>query len=248
MLRAVAVAWLLLVSHAAWSESGEVAVPTGDGPFPGVVVLSSCVGGDASVEWAVWLFEKEHAVLTSGSAGACGAPGRDAEPDGGAVHRARRRLAAHPRVDAERIAVLGVADGALRALRAAHGGGFRAVVAVHPQLPDDRLPSDVPVLMLSGRDASLAASNRVIQAAAAAQRDGQHVELRTLPAANYGVEAGRPLSDLRIRDVRRSDQPEATVQARRQVRRFLAQHLTPGAQVAAATEEAARAGSEPGSE
>ena len=221
----VALAGLALVAQTARGERSEIFVPDGDGPFPGVVVLGSYIGGDAARDWATWLAERGHAALLVGDRDPAGERGQDAEPDGGAVQRARRQLGADPRVDDDRIAVLGLAEGGLRALHAAQGNGFRAAIAVDPALGDGPLRSRVPVLLLSGRDGSRGRPDRVRRVAVAARRDGQPVAYRSYPGVSHGFDAGRHVSGVHIRGRWTGYQAYATARARRDVGRFLERHL-----------------------
>ncbi|MBL8831558.1 MAG: dienelactone hydrolase family protein [Rhodospirillales bacterium] len=125
----------------------EIRLPQGDGPFPAVVVLHNCAGLDGSgrdvpLGWADFLVANGYAVALTDSfrprnrfGGVCTAPGPQwVRPmiRGEDAHKGRRALQANPKVDRNRIAVMGGSNGGVATLAAVNrqwieqGGWLRA--------------------------------------------------------------------------------------------------------------------------
>jgi dienelactone hydrolase len=131
--------------------SGDLEIPPGSGPFPGVVLMHGCAGvGAAERGWATALRAAGYATFVVDSFGGRGL--REACVDAGALlpmqripdaYGALRILSTHPAIDARRIALMGFSHGGivttLSATAWAHDTfvapaqpGFRAFVAFYP--------------------------------------------------------------------------------------------------------------------
>jgi dienelactone hydrolase len=109
------------LSSATVTLTGELIVPEGAGPFPAVVLVHGCEG-NRHVEgaWGPFLRGAGYATFNVDSLGArgleevCTQPGALAPVQRVAdVYGALRYLAAHPKVDAERVALMGFSHGGI---------------------------------------------------------------------------------------------------------------------------------------
>ena len=140
-----------LVAGPPLAISGELELPAGSGPFPGVVLMHGCAGvGAAERGWDAALRAAGYATFVVDSFGGRGL--REACVDAGALlpmqripdaYGALRILSTHPAIDARRIALMGFSNGGsvttLSATAWAHDTfvpagqpGFRAFVAFYP--------------------------------------------------------------------------------------------------------------------
>jgi len=146
--------------------TAELYRPSGDDPFPAVILLHPCSGrlppaieqADAARYTALG-----YAVLALDSFTARGIPGSGCTGGGASVdgvmdvYGALMHVARLPFIDPDRIAVVGYADGANAALSAVEFDGperlfdrqFAAAVAYYPYCPE-KLAVSVPTLILSG--------------------------------------------------------------------------------------------------
>ncbi|MFZ0600883.1 MAG: dienelactone hydrolase family protein [Roseiarcus sp.] len=141
---------------------GYLSEPKGKGPFPGVVLLHTCLGlpderasiGERIAAWGyVALFVDDFA--TRGLKETCAVDFKPALPD---AYGALAYLASQPFVDPARIAAVGFSQGGDTALKIAAGAGaagqeaaFRAAAAFYApcaNLADGAL--DIPTLILVG--------------------------------------------------------------------------------------------------
>lgn len=107
--------------------SGELQFPSGNGPFPAVILAHGCGGrGNADAGWAIALREWGYATLVVDSFRGRGlrqvcSSQRDLTPTQRLpdVYGALRILATHPRIDARRVALMGFSHGADVAQRVA---------------------------------------------------------------------------------------------------------------------------------
>jgi dienelactone hydrolase len=131
--------------------SGELAFPAGQGPFPVIVLAHGCAGiGHADKAWVPLLREWGYATFVvdsfrpRGFVSICEDLRRlrplQRLPD---IYGALSVLATHPKIDANRIVLMGASHGGLLTLDAATqwakdtfaspgGGGFRAFIAMYP--------------------------------------------------------------------------------------------------------------------
>ncbi len=140
-----------LVAGPPLTISGELEIPRGSGPFPGVVLMHGCAGvGAAERGWEPALRAAGYATFVVDSFGGRGL--REACVDAGALlpmqripdaYGALRILSTHPAIDAQRIALMGFSHGGivttLSATAWAHDTfvvpgqpGFRAFIAFYP--------------------------------------------------------------------------------------------------------------------
>lgn len=123
--------------------------PAGDGPFPAVVLLSTCAGVSGHLyDWADRLQAAGYVALVVDSFGPrgvvnnCDYWGVSLDDVAGDALAARHYLRTLPFVDGGRIGAMGFSYGAMAGLRLASGGymeratppgdGFQAIVAVYP--------------------------------------------------------------------------------------------------------------------
>ena len=136
---------------------GYLTKPKGEGPFPAVVLLHSCLGLPSNREalgatFAGWgyvaLFVDDFA--TRGLKETCSREFGEAVPD---ALGALAYLATRPFVDASRVAAVGYSQGGDTALRLASGrNGFRAAVAVYPPCANQANAAlQIPTLILIGK-------------------------------------------------------------------------------------------------
>ena len=131
--------------------SGELVFPSGQGPFPGVVLAHGCAGtGHSDKAWAPLLRKWGYATFIvdsfrpRGFASICEDLQRlrplQRLPD---VYGALSVLSTHPKIDAHRIALMGASHGGLLTVDAAtqwakdtfvsrNGAGFSAFIAMYP--------------------------------------------------------------------------------------------------------------------
>jgi dienelactone hydrolase len=139
--------------------------PTGEGPFPAIVIMHQCSGlKEAVVSWAHRAVARHYAVLLVDSLGPRGVLGVCYGPEAGVnlfrgardALQAAEHLRRQPFVDADRVALVGFSWGAMvglladsahyvKALRA--GPGFAAVASFYPGCsrifpPNGRPPLD----------------------------------------------------------------------------------------------------------
>ncbi len=140
-----------LVAGPPLTISGEIGIPPGSGPFPGVVLMHGCAGvGAAERGWETALRAAGYATFVVDSFDGRGL--REACVDAGALlpmqripdaYGALRILSTHPAIDAQRIALMGFSHGGivttLSATAWAHDAfvvpgqpGFRAFIAFYP--------------------------------------------------------------------------------------------------------------------
>jgi dienelactone hydrolase len=145
---------------------GELYRPSGNGPFPAVVMLHGCNGRlPRAIEDAegARFTALGYALLTVDSFGPRGVKQRCLEGEGPPVDRvmdaygALLYLASQPFIDPDRIAVLGYSQGAIVALSVVERGGietlfdrrFRAAIAYYPYC-GNALAVSAPTLILIG--------------------------------------------------------------------------------------------------
>jgi len=106
--------------------SGDLRLPEGPGPFPAVILAHGCAGfGYGDRTWLPLLRDWGYATLTVESFASRGITGvcttgslipLQSVPD---VYGALRRLATHPKIDAQRIVLMGFSHGGIVTLNAA---------------------------------------------------------------------------------------------------------------------------------
>jgi dienelactone hydrolase len=161
--------------------------PSGEGPFPAVVMLSGCYGGFGPEEthqstWADRLAGWGYVALRLDSFGPRGYPNGICDLQFQSVwdkysytrardaYAARSYLSSLSFVDAENIAVIGWSHGGWsiirvidKTLRPKSEKPFNAVVAFYPYCPSPSNP-DTPILVLSGEKDDLTASAKAMKA------------------------------------------------------------------------------------
>ena len=217
--------------------TGILSLPPGGARVPAVVLMHGCAGITAwNRQWTRRLLAWGYAVLDvdgfgpRARANVCGAvfsiaPATRALDAFGA----KEFLSTHPKVDANRIAVLGMSHGGwagLIAARASTARGldaapFRAVVTLYPWCDGDDPVASATLILLGERDDWTPASRCVEQVARL--DDNSEVTLKVYPGAHHGFDF-EGLDVVQAGHVIRHDRA-ATADAVDSTRRFLAAHL-----------------------
>lgn len=201
-----------------------VRVPEGSGPYPGVVLLHNCAGLDGvggsqiTWAWADFLVANGYAVALPDSfiprnriGGVCTSPGPQWVRQmirGADAHKGREALQANPKVDRNRIGVMGGSNGGVATLAAVNarwitdnqwvaGGapGFRAAIAFYPECgieygawsgSSGSYASAAPLLILIGQldDWTPVAPCEKMVAAAG----GEPISMKVYPGAHHGFD------------------------------------------------------------
>ena len=183
---------------------GTLRLPEGDGRMPAVVLTHSAGGisQDRDLVWAERLRAAGMAAFVVDSFGPRGVTGFDHQPSVFAsvadVFAALRLLRTHPRVDPDRVAVMGFSRGGGAALAAAlgpggdrgtgGGPGFAAHVALYPGCAAQYRAagvSGVPILLLLAAADDQAAPGPCRDYAAWFRARGARVEVEEYPGALY---------------------------------------------------------------
>lgn len=232
--------------------SGDLRLPSGAGPHPGVILLHGCAGPNPTVaSWAHWLRAEGYATLELDSFG--GRNLRTVCSDGraltmtnraGDVQAAAAELKKVSAVDPDRIAVVGFSHGGGTAIIASAASAgrpearIRAFVALWPGCGSGMPIGPAPVLMLLGGKDDWAPAEACQALGEAARAAGKPVAVVIYPDAGHGF-ASAHLKDVRGPTPGRLFVPGArggrggTVEynasahadAERRVRAFLAEHL-----------------------
>lgn len=230
--------------------SGTLALPAGPGPVPAVVLMHGCGGIGASVRgWERELRAWGHATFVvdsfrgRGLREVCVGGGLASEDRTDDAYPALAVLAAHPRIDAKRIVLMGFSHGGRTALVAAAPSvarsyaregapGFRAFVAFYPRcrgmFPGASVAAPLRIHIGALDDWTPAPPCEEL-AALLARRDAD-VRMTVYPDAHHGFDAVggvlyRYLPDVRSPRGRGASvgySPEATRAARANVRTELA--------------------------
>jgi dienelactone hydrolase len=230
--------------------TGKLTKPQGEGPFPAVVLLHSCAGVSKFMDsWADKLASLGYVALVLDSFGPRG------EPIGICANTmfipptvrsqdafdAKVYLGGLPIVDRNQIAVMGFSHGGITTLCAVSDSNyaavamiakatpsrkledpFRAAIAFYPYCFDKLEDSNTPLLILSGVlddwcPAALCQKNMP------SGKTAQEITLKVYPGAYHGFDLEG--LDITVAGHRIRYNPEATADAIKQVKEFLAKHL-----------------------
>lgn len=223
---------------------GVLGRPSGDGPWPGVVVVHEAFGVTDVMRRQVEriaaagylalmpdLFTEGGARCVMGVFRALRAGRGRAFED---LDRARRVLAEHPE-STGRVGVLGFCMGGGFALVAAAGRGFEASSVNYGMLPrgelDDALAGACPIVAsYGGRDRSLRGAAGRIESSLA--RLGVPHDVKEYPAAGHSFLNDAPTGSAATRLLTRrilgaGPEPESAADAWRRIEGFFAEHLGP---------------------
>ena len=197
--------------------SGLLAVPAGRGPFPAVMLLHGCSGlPSGTIEgWGPVLRGWGHATFVVDSFGGRGLSSvcRDALRLLGTeriadAYGALRLLVTHPRIDADRIALMGFSHGGIATLGSAtewaratygtpaagasRGARFRAFLPFYPycnaEVPDMVFGPATPVRIHIGERDDWTPARTCVALAAAARAAGGDVETTVYPDARHSFD------------------------------------------------------------
>lgn len=212
---------------------GYVSMPTGAGPFPGVVLLHGGTGVERNHhEWATFLASSGYVALVVDSQRRTGVPGPDTMMRDGLG--GRDYLRSLPQVAGDRVAVMGFSRGGAAALDSVSpsrgefstGTGFRAAVVLYPLCSHLRLDTAVPVLLLLGRNDTVTRPDECVETGLQLQRGGRSpIRWVIYPNAHHAFDNADAIGIVRYLHGTVAFDPEATAQARREVEAFLRQHL-----------------------
>ena len=220
---------------------GYLTKPKGDGPFPAVVLLHSCLGLPATRRaiadlFAGWgyaaLFVDE--FTTRGIKETCAADFKDGPSD---AFGALRYLSKLPTVDAKRIAVVGYSQGADTVLQLAsrrfastflvpRGADFRAAAAFYPPCANQAdVKLEIPTLILVGQSDDVTPAADCERLAKSQPGPGPDFKLVVYPGAHHlfddpGLAGGRRVLGMWLQ----YDAPAAE-QSKSEIRDFLAAKL-----------------------
>jgi dienelactone hydrolase len=223
-----------------------VYLPTGTGPFPGVVALHDCDGISLyKIEWAQWLRTQGYLVIMPDSLAprhlddTCGLNrlkfSSHALDGFGALAYLRTRSDVIP----DRIAVMGWSHGGAAALLSAsrlfvsgHNflhRGYRAAIALYPDcavFQDGGIT--IPLLLLVGSADNWQPPTRCVQRSAELQANGAPVQLKVYPGATHGFDVPkdeRTFNVSGIGTVTLRYDAQAAADAHTQVQQFLRARL-----------------------
>jgi dienelactone hydrolase len=187
---------------------GILRLPEGTGPFPAVVVTHGCSGiTGAETHRAESLVQLGIATFVVNSFAGRGIPRVCSGPHTISaasvltdVYRARDLLAAHPRIDPARIALIGISFGGRTALWASHPrfqqrygsgpSGFAAYLAFYPtschiRLVDDDRVGDAPIRIFHGAADEITTVGRCREHVARLRDTGKDVALFEYAGARH---------------------------------------------------------------
>ena len=214
--------------------------PQGDGPFPGVVLLHTCLGPLPQHEepWVERLTSWGYVTFRVDSFGPRGesscctkilvvAPWTRAQD----AHDVKSYLAGLPFVDSNKIAIMGLGHGGWAALHAVNkgtsiegrGNPFRAAVTLYPYCHVPKFAPDAPVLILIGELAQW----WTVEQCSSMIKEGEiahDVILKSYPGAYKGFDF-EGASEMRHESEPFQYDPEAATDAIAQVKDFLAKYL-----------------------
>ena len=191
--------------------------PSGDGPFPAVVILHDCSGlgprsSGAPARWAQELLKHGYVVIFADSFGTRGFRDgvcRDASPgrtDVGPLRRAHDAYAALaylrtlPYVDGRRVGVMGGSHGGSTTLAAMAraDSGFTAAVALYPACAPwlrnlGGYKPDAPLLILIGEKDDWTPAEPCRRLAESAQKAGHPLAIKIYPGAHHSFDSSNPV-------------------------------------------------------
>ena len=222
--------------------SGRLLKPSGDGPFPAVVLLHGCGGVQPSRDhrWAKRLVSWGYVTLQVDSFGprdigsVCTLYGRDVSDmlarrmvD---AYDARQFLSGLPYVDPKRIAVMGWSNGGsttLNVLQAKERTPFRAAVAMYPSCRESLAGLNAPLLILIGDRDDWTPAERCT-AMMPPEKPALEVDLQIFPGAYHAYDSiGKPrqVSGSRGSSHHLKHNPAAENASIDLVKEFLGKHL-----------------------
>jgi dienelactone hydrolase len=220
--------------------SGTLNKPSGDGPFPAIVLLHGCGGIQPKRDhrWAERLSGWGYVTLQvdsfrpRGISNVCTYSGNDSvdmvEKRVNDAYDAKRYLAGLPFVDRERIAVMGWSHGGMTTLQALYkerAVPFRAAIAFYPSCRRILRGLNAPLLILIGEADDWTPADRCVSMMP--KEEGSSVALKVYPGAFHGFDTVGANSRVRgARGMHRIQyNPEAEADSIFQVKGFFEKHL-----------------------
>lgn len=215
--------------------AGKLYRPSGNGPFPGMVLLPACGGLGGYVFGQAERLKAEGYVAFGvdtlsprGVTDLC-LKGRHTVDDvAGDAFQALAYLRSLPFVDRDRIGVMGWSHGAMAALTAIstqpRSNAFQVAVAFYPDCAYFSQNTAIPVLLLLGARDDWTPPEECVKTAIRLQQQGQAVIYKVYPGAHHGFDQFRSQT-VTYRGYTLGYDPVATADARENIRAFLAQYL-----------------------
>jgi dienelactone hydrolase len=228
--------------------TADLYTPSGPGPYPAVMLFHGCGGATPNIAaWAQWLQAGGYAALAvhsfpgRGLRNLCGdSSALRPAVRAGDVFAAAAKLRSMESIDRNRLAVIGFSHGGTTALSAwrttGHHPGIplRAIIAFYPGCRDVRVePTRTPLLILIGDKDDWTPAEGCRQFAASTRGAGRPVTLVVYPDAQHHFD-GAHLKERRVVAAAKGGQgatieynAAAHADAEKQVKQFLAAHMTP---------------------
>ena len=216
-------------------------LPSGPGPFPGLVLMSGCRGvGPTQQDWAARLTGRGYACLIVDSMRPRGFSGGVCEKPLSVSPYQRADdawwgfsfLGRQPKVDRSRLGLIGWSHGGWAALtalavkRKPAGGGFKAAVAVYPYcglaMPE-RISA--PLLILLGGKDDICPPQLCLSLAERLKKAGDSVRTHVFPEARHGFDRPDLPEVLSFLRGTAGYHEESSQKARIMVREFFKTHL-----------------------
>ncbi|MGO4871156.1 MAG: dienelactone hydrolase family protein [Roseiarcus sp.] len=220
---------------------GYLTRPGGQGPFPAVVLLHTCLGlpagkrsiGDMFARWGyVALFVDDFA--TRGVKETCSVDFDEAVPDAFGALAFLSRL---PYVDPKRVAAVGWSQGADTALQIASsrfvsafavpgGAKFKAAAAFYPPCENQaNVDLAIPTLVLVGASDDVTPAADCERLAKTQPREGSKLKLVVYPGARHGFDNPEFAGGVRVSGMLLEYDRGAAERSRSEIRDFLATNL-----------------------
>jgi dienelactone hydrolase len=255
MFRKIAVALLLVIGTATlasgtdtvtfpstYSEgillTAKLRKPEGDGPFPAVVMLHSCLGPskyqdpweDRLINWG-YVTLRVDSFGPRGESNDCANTGKiDFLTRAADSHDAKSYLSRLPFVDSKRIAVIGWSEGGITTLSALHktfgGKGktrFRVGIAFYPYCNDSLENMNSPLLILIGEKDDWCPARSCTRLMPKEKNPEREIILKVYPGAYHCFDWEG--LDMIYQGHRLLHDPAAEADAIIQVRNFLEKHM-----------------------
>jgi dienelactone hydrolase len=218
---------------------GKLVKPAGDGPFPAVVIMHSCVGITPNQDrWASsfkswgYVSLQVDSFRPRGVSNDCGKPPKKVpfELRAQDAYDAKSYLATLPFVDPDKIAVVGWSHGAVSTIEVVtldfnypQEKFFRAAVAFYPYCKKGLDYVNAPLLILTGELDDWCPTQKCVDNVPERTKTGHEVILKVYPRAHHCFDIKG--LDKTLNGHRLKYNPRAAANAEVQVKDFLAKYL-----------------------